>query len=147
MTGCSAASKFRDETRIEMGLVQDGVDKTWLIFISNPAWTRWIEKKSKHPLRIQTTKRWRGEFSVTELNSLWMDVSVGFMNSIADANLLKILNDNDTLMASLNMKDAAGAIRAVVNCVKEHPYKRPPEEAITVSRNWVLRRAEPLSDR
>jgi serine protease Do len=133
LSGCSAASRFRDQTVIEMAFVQYDMDKKgWVFFISNPGWT-WITRKSEHTLLFAATKRWNGKFHVNDFKTLWANVSVDFMNSVADSDSLTILNDNGTVLASLNMKDSRAAIRAVVNCVQEHPYTSPPVAGITVS--------------
>jgi S1-C subfamily serine protease len=52
--------------------------------------------------------------------------SIDFMNSLADANSLRIFSDNKQLLVSLDMKDSDPAIKAVVNCVREHPFNRTP---------------------
>jgi len=60
------------------------------------------------------------------------------MNSVADAATVEIMNDNNLRLASVDMKDSAAAIRAIANCVNEHPPSehppgsRPPPEAETM---------------
>jgi serine protease Do len=43
------------------------------------------------------------------------------MNSVADASKVEIKDNNGALWATVDMKDSAAAIRAIVNCVREHP--------------------------
>src|SRR5262249_56462830 len=54
------------------------------------------------------------------------DASVEFMNSVADASKVEIKDDKGALLATVDMKDSAAAIRAVVTCVREHPPKSGP---------------------
>jgi serine protease Do len=49
------------------------------------------------------------------------DASVEFMNTVADAHSVEIIDENKQLLTSVDMKDSAAAIRAIVNCVNEHP--------------------------
>jgi len=76
-----------------------------------------------------TTNAWQGTFFVsseaTYLSSA--DLSIEFMNSIADANTLQIYDEKRRLLTSLDMKDSANAIKSVVNCVRDHPA--PTREA------------------
>src|SRR5262249_50389475 len=51
------------------------------------------------------------------------DASVEFMNS---ASKVEIKDDKGALLATVDMKDSAAAIRAVVTCVREHPPKSGP---------------------
>jgi hypothetical protein len=44
-----------------------------------------------------------------------------------------ILDENGDELAELDMTDSAASIRAVVNCVREHPYVPPPEPEIVLS--------------
>src|SRR6516225_9645165 len=53
------------------------------------------------------------------------------MNSVADASKLEIKDDNGALLASVDMKGSAAAIRAIVNCVNEHPPRAQAPEAET----------------
>jgi S1-C subfamily serine protease len=53
------------------------------------------------------------------------------MNSVADASKVEIKDDNGALLASVDMKGSAAAIRAIVNCVNEHPPRAQPPEAET----------------
>ncbi len=49
------------------------------------------------------------------------EASVEFMNTVADAHSVEIIDENKQLLTSVDMKDSAAAIRAIVNCVSEHP--------------------------
>ena len=54
------------------------------------------------------------------------------MNSVADASKVEIKDDNRVLLTTVDMKDSAAAIRAIVNCVGEHPPKSPePEKTLS----------------
>jgi serine protease Do len=77
-----------------------------------------------------TTKPWQGIFFVkSETAELYSsDLSIEFMNSIADAKSLEIFGENNRPLTALNMKDSADAIKPVVNCVRDHP-KLPSHEA------------------
>jgi len=46
------------------------------------------------------------------------------MNSVADASKVEIKYDNGALLTTVDMKDSAAAIRAIVTCVNEHPPGR-----------------------
>jgi hypothetical protein len=46
------------------------------------------------------------------------------MNGVADASKVEIKDDNGALWTTVDMKDSAAAIRAIVNCVNEHPPGR-----------------------
>jgi uncharacterized protein len=135
LSGCDAASRFQDETLIEMALIQSNANnKEWAIFISNPRWNAWISRKRQHTLRFVTTRNWQGNFAVNDYNALWMGgLSIEFRNTIADADSLMIMNENNERLASLDMKDSAAAIQAVVNCVRDHPYVSPPEPETMLS--------------
>src|SRR6516225_9889321 len=50
------------------------------------------------------------------------------MNSVADASKVEIKDDNGALLATVDMKDSAAAIRAIVNCVNEHGRPQPETE-------------------
>jgi S1-C subfamily serine protease len=115
--------------------------KPWFIRISNPAWKSWIKKKKQHTLRLVTTKTWQGTFFVADENEGALfseDLSIEFMNTIADAKTLGIFNEKNKSLASLDMKDSTNAIKAVVNCAREHaravaeaqtaPQETPQEE-------------------
>jgi S1-C subfamily serine protease len=128
--GCLAVSKFRDQTLIYLALLQLDKGKAWFMYISNPGWNSWIKKKKQHTLRFVTTKAWQDTFFAnSETGELYAgDLSIEFMNTIADANTLAIFDENNRLLASLDMKDSANAIKSVVNCVRDHP-RLPSREA------------------
>jgi S1-C subfamily serine protease len=138
LNGCRAAAQFPDQTVFQMAHIQIGTDKGWIIFISNPRWNAWIGKRKE--LRLQlvtdwpTTKPWPYTFSISGDSKILSttDASVEFMNSVADASKVEIKDDNGALWATVDMKDSAAAIRAIVNCVGEHPPpKGPSAEAET----------------
>jgi S1-C subfamily serine protease len=124
INGCEANSHFRDQTTFGLSLVQlTESDRRWLIFISNPNWNHWIRRKHQHTLPFITTKKWQVNFEVNDSNFLWTgDLSTDFVNSIADAASIEIMNERNEILVSLDMTDSAAAIRAVVNCVRNHPY-------------------------
>src|SRR5262245_61516968 len=141
LTGCRAVAQFPDQTVFQMAQIQSGTDKAWIIFISNPRWNAWIGKRKE--LRLQlvtdwpTTKPWPYTFSISGDNKILSttDASVEFMNRVADASKVEIKDDNGALWATVDMKDSAAAIRAIVNCVSEHPPGRgpSPEPETTIS--------------
>jgi len=57
------------------------------------------------------------------------------MNSVADASKVEIKDNNGALLATVDMKDSAAAIRAIVTCVREHPPAKAqsPEPETTIS--------------
>src|SRR5262249_9740458 len=129
-----AAAQFPDQTVFQMAQIQSGTDKAWIIFISNPRWNAWIGKRKE--LRLQlvtdwpTTKPWPYTFSISGDSKILSttDASVEFMNGVADASKVEIKDDNGALWTT-----SAAAIRAIVNCVREHPAGRPPESETTIS--------------
>jgi serine protease Do len=127
LSGCLAVAQFPDQTIFQMALIQVGTNKTWAIFISNPGWNAWIGKRKELRLSLvtdwPTTKPWPYTFSISGDSKTLSttDASVEFMNSIADASKVEIKDDNGALLASVDMKDSAATIRAIVNCVNEHP--------------------------
>src|SRR6516165_8838026 len=136
LNGCRATAKL-DQTVFQMVQVQSGTNKTWIIFISNPRWNAWMGKGKQHRLQLvtdwPTTKPWPYAFSTSkDGKTLFVEVSVEFMNSVADASKVEIKDDNGGSLATADMKDSAAAIRAIVNCVAEHPPK-PPETEKTIS--------------
>jgi len=140
LSGCLATAQFRDQTIFQMALIQTGTDKGWVIFISNPRWNGWIGKSKQHRLSLvtdwPTTKPWQYTFSTSGDSKTLSttDASVEFMNSVADASKVEIKYDNGELLASVDMKGSAAAIRAIVNCVNEHPPRpQPPEPETTIS--------------
>jgi hypothetical protein len=72
-------------------------------------------------LWLETTKPWLVTFSTSnDGKTLFADASVEFMNGVADAHSPEIKDESEQyLLASVDMKDSAAAIRAVVNCVSE----------------------------
>ena len=139
LSGCLATAQFPDQTIFQMALIQTGTDKGWVIFISNPRWNAWIGKRKEIRLSLvtdwPTTKPWPYTFSTSGDSKILSttDASVEFMNSVADASKVEIKDDNGALLATVDMKDSAAAIRAIVNCVREHPPGRPPESETTIS--------------
>jgi serine protease Do len=133
LNGCRATRQFADQTVFQMVQIQSQTDKAWIIFISNPRWNAWLGKRKE--LRLQLVTDWptpkprQFMFSISGDNKILSttDASVEFMNSVADASKVEIKDDNGALLATLDMKDSAAAIRAIVNCVSEHPP--PPREA------------------
>lgn len=128
LTGCQAAAHFRDETTITLALIQTGNSKNWMVWISNPNWNSWIRKNTEHILLfmpINPTKIWRDPWSVGEDNQLYLMARTELINSVADAKALAIFDRNRRLLTQVNMKDSEAAIKAVVNCVRDHPYAPP----------------------
>jgi serine protease Do len=136
LSGCLAEARFQDQTKIEMALIEQGNTKSWTFFVSNPRWNSWISRKKQHTLivaAVNPTRVWRDVWSTTDDNSLYLNASVDFMNSIADANTLAILDDNRHLLtAPLDMKDSEPAIKAAVNCVREHAQNPAPSPEVRV---------------
>jgi tetratricopeptide (TPR) repeat protein len=139
--GCNAIALFKGETLLSMTLFHtpEG-EKGWFISISNPAWKSWIKKKKQHMLRLVTTKTWQSTFFVSadQATLYSIDLSIEFMNSIADAKSLEIFNEKNQSLASLDMKDSTKAIKAVVNCASEHARlvaeaQTEPQEETTVA--------------
>src|SRR5215813_241450 len=140
LSGCRAAAQFPDQTIFQMALIQSGTDKHWAIFISNPRWNAWVGQRKELQLQLvtdwPTTKPWPYTFSISGDSKILSttDASVEFMNSVADAAKVEIMADNKELLASVDMKGSAAAIRAIVNCVNEHPPRpQPPEPETTIS--------------
>ncbi len=132
LSGCLAAAQFPDQTIFQMGQIQSGTDKAWIIFISNPRWDAWIGKRKELRLWLvtdwPTTKPWPYTFSTSGDSKTLSttDASVEFMNSVADASKVEIKDDNGALLTTVDMKDSAAAIRAIVTCVSEHPDAQKP---------------------
>src|SRR5262249_32413766 len=127
LSGCLATAQFPDQTIFQMALIQTGTDKGWVIFISNPKWNAWIGTRKQHRLSLvtdwPTTKPWQYTFSTSGDSKTLSttDASVEFMNSVADASKVEIKYDNGALLTTVDMKGSAAAIRAIVNCAREHP--------------------------
>jgi serine protease Do len=141
LNGCRAMRQFPDQTVFQMVQIQSGTDKAWIIFISNPRWNAWIGKRKELRLWFvtdwPTTKPWPFTFSVSGDSKILSttDASVEFMNSVADASKVEIKDDSGALLATVDMKDSAATIRAVVTCVREHPPRaaQSPEPETTIS--------------
>jgi len=148
LNGCRAAAQFPDQTVFQMAQIQSETDKAWIVFVSNPRWNAWIGQRKE--LRLQlvtdwpTTKPWPYTFSIPGDNKILSttDASVEFMNSVADASKVEIKDNNGALLTTVDMKDSAAAIRAIVTCVREHPPAKPqspeakpqpPEPETTIS--------------
>jgi S1-C subfamily serine protease len=136
LNGCNAESRFTDQTLVEFALLESQSEKGWALFLSNPQWDAWVKKGAEHRLIISADgKIWRGSFKVADdKKTLFIGgASIDFMNSLADAHSLMIFDSNQRPLTSspLSMKDSADAIKAVVNCVREHPLssQRAPEPA------------------
>ena len=141
LNGCRAAAQFPDQTVFQMVQLQSGKDKAWIIFISNPTWNAWLGKRTELRLQLVTdwpaTKPWPYKFSISGDSKILSttDASVEFMNSMADASKVEIKDEDGALLAIIDMKDSAAAIRAIVTCVREHPPQRAqsPEPETTIS--------------
>ena len=133
LNGCDAPTQFPDQTIFQMVLIQSGTDKAWVIFISNPKWNLWIGKKKQHQLWLVTTRAdnpWLVTFSTSNDGKTlsFTQATVEFMNTVADARSVEIIDENKQMLTSVDMKDSAAAIRAIVNCVSEHPPGRLPSD-------------------
>src|SRR5262249_53171073 len=138
---CRATRQVPDQTVFQMVQIQSGTDKAWVVFISNPRWNAWIGNRKEFRLSLvtdwPTTKPWPYTFSTSGDSKILSttDASVEFMNSVADASKVEIKDDKGALLATVDMKDSAAAIRAIVNCVSEHPRReakpREPETRIS----------------
>ena len=140
LSGCNAESRFTDQTLVQFALLESRGEKGWALFLSNPQWDSWVRKGSEHRLTIAAdNKIWRGIFQVADdKRTLFIGgTSIDFMNSLADAHSLMVFDNNQRplIRSPLSMKDSADAIKAVVNCVREHP-----------PRNQEARTPEPPTD-
>jgi serine protease Do len=137
LNGCRAAAQFPDQTVFQMFQFQSGTDKAWVVFISNPRWNAWIGKRKEVRLSLvtdwPTTKSWPYTFSISGDSTILSttDATVEFMNSVADASKVEIKDDKGALLTTVDMKDSAAAIRAIVTCLREHPPKSPEPEKIS----------------
>jgi hypothetical protein len=143
LSGCDAGSRFTDQTLVEFALLESQGDKGWALFLSNPQWDSWVRKDSEHRLTIAAdNKIWRGIFRVADdKKTLFIGgTSIDFMNSLADAHSLMIFDNNQRPLTRslLSMKDSADAIKAVVNCVREHPPRRQQAQAPEPPTNTVV---------
>jgi hypothetical protein len=67
LTGCSAESRFTDQTLVQFALIETQGDKGWVLFLSNPQWDAWVKKRGEHRLIILADgKIWRGSFKVAD---------------------------------------------------------------------------------
>lgn len=128
LNDCNAASRFTDQTLVEFALLQNQGEKGWALFLSNPQWEAWVRRGSEHRLTITAdNKVWHGIFKVADdKKTLFIGgTSIDFMNSLADAHSLMIFDNNQRPLtrSPISMKDSADAIKAVVNCVREHPFR------------------------
>jgi serine protease Do len=123
LSGCIATGQFPDQTVFQMALIQGGANKSWAIFISNPRWNAWIGRRKQHQLWLVTTRPWQNTFLTSDDNKTltFTDASVEFMNSIADASSVEVMDENKQLLTRVDMNDSAAALRAIVNCVRDHP--------------------------
>jgi serine protease Do len=127
LSGCSATAQFSDHTVLQLALIQTDTGKEWVFVVANPHWDGWVSKKSQHNLWLATTESRHLTFDVADDNkTLVLGASIELMNSVGDASVLQISTDNKQLLASLDMKDSDAAIKTVVTCVGEHPFKRAP---------------------
>ena len=134
VSGCRAAAQFPDQTVFQMVQIQSGDEKAWIILISNPRWNAWIGRRKELRLQLVTdwpaNKPWTYRFAVSDdsrtLSSA--DASVEFMKGVADASKVEIKDESGALWVTLDMKDSAAAIRAIENCVREHPPSAPASE-------------------
>jgi serine protease Do len=135
--------------RLSMVQIQSGIEKVWIVLISNPRWNASIGKRKELRLQLVTDwpmpKPWPYKFSISEDSKILSttDASVEFMNGVADASKVEIKDDNGALWATVDMKDSASAIRAIVNCVREHPPGGAAETTISgtgffVAPNYVV---------
>jgi serine protease Do len=133
INGCDATAQFEDQTSLEMALIQTASAKSWTVFVSNPKWDANLKKDQQYTLQFVSSGRWRGTFTVTANKELFAgNLSVEFINSLADAHTLVIMDgDGNPLTSPLSMKNSADAIKAVVNCVREHPPLAAPPQAET----------------
>jgi S1-C subfamily serine protease len=106
-----------------------------MVSISNPKWKAWMVKKRRHDLRLVTTlppnPRLPPGFS-----PLGPTRVVTF--SLSDESL-EILDENDHLLTSLDVKDSAAAIKAVVKCVR-----KPPAQTVIRLPGWWTGKRPPM---
>jgi serine protease Do len=83
---------------------------------------------SSEPGAGQADKPWLVTFSTSNDGKTlsFTQATVEFMNTVADARSVEIIDENKQVLTSVDMKDSAAAIRAIVNCVSEHPPGVPP---------------------
>jgi S1-C subfamily serine protease len=123
LTGCDATAHFQDQTELVLAFLQEEGSSTWVVYLSNPQWISWIAKRKRHPLTfaaVNPTKIWRDAWYVDDNNELYLPARIELISSLADADSLAVLDGNGRLLTRLNMKDSEAAIRAVVNCMRDH---------------------------
>jgi hypothetical protein len=92
LNGCRARRPFPDQTTFQPVQLQSGTEKAWVIFISNPRWNAWLGKRKEIRLSLvtdwPTPKPWPFTFAISADSKVLSttDVSVEFMNSMADAS-------------------------------------------------------------
>jgi S1-C subfamily serine protease len=124
---CDAVAEFQDRTLFALRLFQTESSKIWVMFISNPQWDSWVSRSSQVKVWLVTTREWQDTFGIAEdKRTMFMqDLSIDFVNSIAEASSISILSDDRRQLARLSLKNSAATIRAVVRCVQEHPLAKP----------------------
>lgn len=131
---CSAFTTFTDQTVLQLALVQTPFQVAWATFLSNTKWNSMFAARAQVMLFLLTSKSWSSTFSVTTSAAgdkpvLVSLVSTAFIRSIADAQALFILDENnEPLTGSFNMNDSGRAIAAVERCVREHPLTATPRQ-------------------
>ncbi|SDJ47312.1 Trypsin-like peptidase domain-containing protein [Bradyrhizobium sp. Rc2d] len=123
LAGCEASARFNDQTEVIVALLRDRNTTSWLIWISNPQWASWIERKKRHEITlvpIDPTVSWRDAWYASDDNKLYLPARKELINSVADAKALAILDGSQRLLARLDMKDSENAIKSVVNCMQDH---------------------------
>jgi hypothetical protein len=118
LSGCRAAAQFPDQTIFQMALIQSGTDKGWVVFISNPKWNAWIGQRKQHRLSLVTTradKPWQGTFFTSNDGKTlsFTEASVEFMNTVADARSVEIMDENKQCMSSEHFGQLAGQFKRV----------------------------------
>jgi S1-C subfamily serine protease len=117
----------------------EGTDKLWYITISNPEWT-WIKKDAYYDLMLAVQRRndprrdipvtfqgFNGQFMVAKVN---VDIVNSMASDYGDIRFnLRNPKNNEWLSKrdSWNLGKSAGAIRTIVNCLKD----RQPTVATT----------------
>lgn len=120
--GCYAVAQFQDQTRVMLALIQTDASKNWVFFVENPNWNDWIQEQEQHQLLFRTGKLWRGTFIVlSNTRILSSGVTPDFMSSLAASESLTIWDEGRRLLTRISLKDSGAAIKAVTNCVREHP--------------------------
>src|SRR5262245_31089847 len=76
--------------------------------------------RKPHQLWVVTTradKPWLITFSTSNDGKTlsFAEASIEFMNTVADAHSVEFIDENKQLLTSVDMKDSAAAIRAILN--------------------------------